>query len=840
MRFILIALVFVGTILWLCYNSVVTEHDVLTQIETSVAAPEAAGRDAEGAAPRSGTGSGTEDSSQGEDADEGGFFDFGKPKLEVPAFDIAGDADEIGFNCPFGIEALDPERVAIIDPGADRLLLYSVTEDTITGIEPLHRSEGFDTVAAVAHEGDLFIGERSLSGRDTALRQLTFGNEAGVVNASVSNTDELPAAVIQQLEGRGFTLSSSTLSSPTLSSAASDQQRSDNGEEASISRTQIETGSVSATTSNGETTSIDYEIENERFLKLVRRLPSGETTDVVVHARRPISVVRLAQIDDNGDIYLSMTEELRKLKVYRSDETIIKLPADAQEDVTLYYVPRSRVCTPRQNTTILPNGDVVSIFVRLNDVSLVKLRPKGQWQWRVRTARDTSGEVLAEQFREELKPVDETSAKYPDFKATLPPLPGVSADEEGAAAPDETDDSDPTSDDTETSTESLGAATDEPVEPEAEQEEALGETRDEAGEDASPNTSEDPLEGTSEDTSEEPADTLNPSVASSDPEDQGPEGEALVATAPITTTDSEDDQAAVASEESTPADEASDIDNLDGDVPDTNQPVDEDPLPDVPADPAVVYAEALQDAFVRVSGDETINRRSVVRNACMYLNLKYTMAPENYEPETAFHYGQQSTVTSVCSDRGNHNLAFWSRPGRLSGRVGEEITSTPYVWAGSDWPWQFVEKIAAGRPAGDVCTKLIIYDAKSSVNSIYAAGVDCSGFVSRAWGGGARYTTRSIPDATTEIEIEDLQPGDVLNKAGSHVVMFLFWRGPGEMEVIEATTNSACGGVCARTRRIEEFQGYTAYRPRHIEEGSDLSAAEVEQICYGETVTALN
>jgi hypothetical protein len=56
----------------------------------------------------------------------------------------------------------------------------------------------------------------------------------------------------------------------------------------------------------------------------------------------------------------------------------------------------------------------------------------------------------------------------------------------------------------------------------------------------------------------------------------------------------------------------------------------------------------------------------------------------------------------------------------------------------------------------------------------------------------------------------------------------------GEMEVIEATIKCLRRGF-ARDTADRRISGYTAYRPRHIEEGSDLSAAEVEQICYGET-----
>ncbi len=723
MRFVLVVLLLGSVLVWASYFSVVSEHSVLTQIDTSIASP---------------------DDTRTEDADDSNgsrFFNFGEGDNKIAAFDIAGDADEIGFNCPFGIEALNSETVSIIDPSADRLLQYTLSADEIISVVPLSRPDGYDVVAAVSNDGTLYIGERSLAGRGDTLRTISFAGGGVAHAASIMDTDTVPKDVIDKLISRGYEAPQSTQTDTSKGSIG----------------TLPDNGSITAASANGAAFSVNYEITNKRFLKLIRQLPSGETTDVVVRARRPIGALRLVQVNDNGDIYLSMTEELRRINVFRSDETIIKISADANEDVELYYVPRSRVCTPRQTTTILSNGDVVSIFVRRNNVSLVQLKPKGQWQWRLRTARDTAGVFLMEKFRNNLKPVDLAAVKYPDFASKLPPKPTlpIKKDKGRSESVDEPDTS-------------LG------IDEEEDETTPIASSADEASEASS--------EGNSE---------LNTAL---------------------------DEAVSLDSDETTIAETLGE-DNI---------------------DQSAIYAEALEQAFVRVATGEKIDRRSVVNNACMYLNLKYTMRSENYEPDTAFHYGEQSTVTDACASRGNYNLAFWSRPSRLSGQLGEEVTSAPYVWAGSDWPWQFVNKIEAGRPAGDVCTKVIIYDAKSTINSIYSAGVDCSGFVSRSWGGNSRYTTRSIPDAATEITFEELQPGDVLNKAGNHVVMFLYWRGAGEMEIIEATTNKACGGVCSRTRKVDEFQGYKAYRPNHIEDGGAISAAEVQNICQSATVTALD
>ena len=61
-------------------------------------------------------------------------------------------------------------------------------------------------------------------------------------------------------------------------------------------------------------------------------------------------------------------------------------------------------------------------------------------------------------------------------------------------------------------------------------------------------------------------------------------------------------------------------------------------------------------------------------------------------------------------------------------------------------------------------------------------GSDCSSFVSMAiWGMGTSHSadsTRGIGSTTvyrTLTDTKDLRPGDILNKSGSHVVMFLYY-----------------------------------------------------------------
>lgn len=54
-----------------------------------------------------------------------------------------------------------------------------------------------------------------------------------------------------------------------------------------------------------------------------------------------------------------------------------------------------------------------------------------------------------------------------------------------------------------------------------------------------------------------------------------------------------------------------------------------------------------------------------------------------------------------------------------------------------------------------------------------AAGVDCSGFVSRSWNLNTKYSTSSLPKISKELDkYEDLKRGDIVNKYANHVMLF--------------------------------------------------------------------
>jgi hypothetical protein len=114
--------------------------------------------------------------------------------------------------------------------------------------------------------------------------------------------------------------------------------------------------------------------------------------------------------------------------------------------------------------------------------------------------------------------------------------------------------------------------------------------------------------------------------------------------------------------------------------------------------------------------------------------------------------------------------------------------------------------------AGNVCTH---NNPRPDVT-----GVDCSAFVSAAWGLSTHFTTAAIPGITQQLQNAwDLQPGDALNKPGSHVMLFLRFTPDRKAEVMESSTGGCNGKVCRNDYPLSSLlaRGYRPVRYRVLE-----------------------
>ena len=118
-----------------------------------------------------------------------------------------------------------------------------------------------------------------------------------------------------------------------------------------------------------------------------------------------------------------------------------------------------------------------------------------------------------------------------------------------------------------------------------------------------------------------------------------------------------------------------------------------------------------------------------------------------------------------------NNRGGWWIPGELN-------TGIPYKWGGFDSPSSFDDAIAKGLAAGDVSTPEK-RRADNAAVSTQAAGVDCSGFVSRCLNLPTVHDTTHLPAICTPVaDPRDLRPGDILNFPHRHVILCAGWSKP--------------------------------------------------------------
>jgi len=109
---------------------------------------------------------------------------------------------------------------------------------------------------------------------------------------------------------------------------------------------------------------------------------------------------------------------------------------------------------------------------------------------------------------------------------------------------------------------------------------------------------------------------------------------------------------------------------------------------------------------------------------------------------------------------------------------GEVNHGVPYKWGGFDSPASFDTAVANGHAAGDVSSPQK-RKADNSAVSLHAAGVDCSGFVSRCLKLPTVHDTRQLPSVCDELpSATDLRPGDLLNIPRRHVLLCAGWSNP--------------------------------------------------------------
>jgi len=119
------------------------------------------------------------------------------------------------------------------------------------------------------------------------------------------------------------------------------------------------------------------------------------------------------------------------------------------------------------------------------------------------------------------------------------------------------------------------------------------------------------------------------------------------------------------------------------------------------------------------------------------------------------------------------NLGWWNSQ-------GETNTGMPYKWGGFSTLEGFDNGIRSGACGGDVYNRNIELSGYGSYD-FDAAGIDCSGFVSRSWKLKSQKTTKSLPNISKELgedfgfnqteKYQGMKKGDIFNIYGYHVML---------------------------------------------------------------------
>ncbi len=157
-------------------------------------------------------------------------------------------------------------------------------------------------------------------------------------------------------------------------------------------------------------------------------------------------------------------------------------------------------------------------------------------------------------------------------------------------------------------------------------------------------------------------------------------------------------------------------------------------------------------------------------------------------------YLSSTNTDGACSGRG--------KP-RYIGGAGT-YRSVAYDWGGFSSRSQYNAAMSPGTgKAGDVNT--------AGVESC-SYGLDCSGFVSRAWQKTTKYGTATLSQVSWQMSsTSSLREGDVMNKSGSHVVLFVSFA-TGGIWTLEATTTNSYDRVVYITRSWSALSGYVPRR----------------------------
>jgi hypothetical protein len=196
-----------------------------------------------------------------------------------------------------------------------------------------------------------------------------------------------------------------------------------------------------------------------------------------------------------------------------------------------------------------------------------------------------------------------------------------------------------------------------------------------------------------------------------------------------------------------------------------------------------------------------LTRAEALRIAEAYCNYRWTSTDKNVLQ------GRDADRVEVHTP----NVAAGTAPDSKLWSIDATNTGMPYKWGGFDTIESFAVGIRKGKAAGDMYTLEKRKLGGAAVSS-HAVGIDCSGFISRCWKLATKQSTETLPSLCKALPSPaDLKPGDIMDAAGGHVIMFAKWLDDEKTSAL-FYESSPFSKVIANVRSIDDLVA-DGYRP---------------------------
>lgn len=137
--------------------------------------------------------------------------------------------------------------------------------------------------------------------------------------------------------------------------------------------------------------------------------------------------------------------------------------------------------------------------------------------------------------------------------------------------------------------------------------------------------------------------------------------------------------------------------------------------------------------------------------------------------------------------------------------------------------------LACARPALAISRDTVLTRAQAWIDAPVAYSqtrwsggyrTDCSGYASMCWKTGFSWCTRTMHSVASSITVGQLQPGDALLKAGTHIRIFRGWLDDAHVYYVAYEQTSPRTKSSIRSVLTDLANGYVPYRYDHITTGT--------------------